>query len=493
LVQVSARGLRGGYRDGNASAFGETLNDTGAATTLGGSSGRSGGSYGGLGQAHTGQPTAVYGDEMAPAAPGAGGGSTNSAYPGGNGGGMARLNVGSIVLNGQILADGGNGSAYAGGGAGGAIHVNVAGGTVSGTGLVRARGGAGSLSSGDGGGGRIALTGFSSSTYTGGMMAAGGGSTESAAGTVFVKRSTQPAGELILDNNAVVTNAATPIRNQYDVLTVRNGAALRVANTVSATSLAVRTSGSLLIESTGKLTVTGDFTLANLGSKLTNLGELTVPTFSNTNVTVASTASTPRIVVVNRGRLVVVSDVMEIGRGVELTEDGDLRGGTRGADTIGAFTLMSGGYLNHSPRSADGLRFTVANTLDIQSGGIVDVSSRGLRGAYRDGSTVSEGERPSGSSATTAGGATGRSGASHGGAGQAVAGTSNATYGDLRDPTALGSGGASTDNRYPGGNGGGRVDLSAGTMLVNGQILADGGIGSYYGGAGSGGSIRLRL
>lgn len=56
-------------------------------------------------------------------------------------------------------------------------------------------------------------------------------------------------------------------------------------------------------------------------------------------------------------------------------------------------------------------------------------------------------ERPSGSAAITAGGATGRSGASHGGAGQASQGTSNAVYGSHTEPNALGAGGASTDNR----------------------------------------------
>src|SRR5439155_16079456 len=56
----------------------------------------------------------------------------------------------------------------------------------------------------------------------------------------------------------------------------------------------------------------------------------------------------------------------------------------------------------------------------------------------------------------------------------------------------LGSGGGSIEGSA--GDGGGRIEIEAGAMVVAGQILSDGGnaIGRY-GGGGSGGAIFLRV
>jgi len=115
-----------------------------------GSTGESGGSYGGLGgSSFQASSNPVYGDFMDPNDVGSGGGSV-SVFPAGNGGGLVRIVAQSFQLDGSIIADGGVGSG--GGGSGGGVRIDV--GTLSGTGEIRANGGS---SGAGGGGGRVAV------------------------------------------------------------------------------------------------------------------------------------------------------------------------------------------------------------------------------------------------------------------------------------------------------------------------------------------------
>ena len=76
------------------------------------------------------------------------------------------------------------------------------------------------------------------------------------------------------------------------------------------------------------------------------------------------------------------------------------------------------------------------------------------------------------------------------GADQVVTGTVAAAYGDLLDPNDPGSGGGSDGG--VGGNGGGVLLIDAGTIILNGLILADGRNGTdCCSGGGSGGSVRV--
>jgi hypothetical protein len=68
---------------------------------------------------------------------------------------VIRLNVGTLQLDGMLLANGGNGNTFAGGGSGGSIFVKTR--TLSGNGVVQANGGSGATQSGGGGGGRVAV------------------------------------------------------------------------------------------------------------------------------------------------------------------------------------------------------------------------------------------------------------------------------------------------------------------------------------------------
>jgi hypothetical protein len=137
-IDVSNRGYKIGYTKGN--------------TTQGGATGRSGGSYGGLGYGDG--TNAVYGNYKDPQYPGSGGG-TN--WPnGGSGGGLIRINAGRIKIDGSIKADGGNGGDSADpAGSGGGILINT--GILEGSGSISANGGNGYVNGGGGGGGRIAI------------------------------------------------------------------------------------------------------------------------------------------------------------------------------------------------------------------------------------------------------------------------------------------------------------------------------------------------
>ncbi len=147
-IDVSGRGY----------AAGQTLGIGWNGRTLGnqpGSGRRAGGSYGGLGSVgDTSDPaTSIYGDFRNPNELGSGGGSDDSAA--GAGGGLVRLTAGSITLEGEIRANGGNGSRYGGGGSGGGIWIQTT--AIVGSGRLNANGGSSGSQSGTGGGGRVAV------------------------------------------------------------------------------------------------------------------------------------------------------------------------------------------------------------------------------------------------------------------------------------------------------------------------------------------------
>jgi hypothetical protein len=136
-----------------------------------------GGGYGGVGGTTSGSviPGATYGSSNAPIDPGSGGGrsATTTTYlnSGGAGGGLIRLEiVETLLLEGQLRANGRYGSEtrYSGGGSGGGIYVRCK--TISGGGSLTANGGSGYDGPSDGasgGGGRIAVSSVYSNGWTG--------------------------------------------------------------------------------------------------------------------------------------------------------------------------------------------------------------------------------------------------------------------------------------------------------------------------------------
>jgi hypothetical protein len=169
--------------------------------------------------------------------------------------------------------------------------------------------------------------------------------------------------------------------------------------------------------------------------------------------------------------------------GTDTTYDGEnlvIYGNTAtidGSHSFASVAVLGGATLAHSATTADTeyrLELTITDSLLISATAKIDVSERG----YLYGRTLGN---------TTVGAATGYSGGSYGGLGTEWAGTTNRVYGDYRNPDQLGSGGAPS-----GGAGGGLLRISAGSAIIEGEILANGGGGGYYDRmGGSGGGIWL--
>jgi hypothetical protein len=177
----------------------------GEATNANGSD--AGGSHGGEG-GHTNAFTPSFGSLFDPNEPGGA-----SAGSGNNGGGIVRINAGTLALGGQIAADGSwtNNRTNFGGGAGGSIRIDA--GSITGTGTVHANGADTGWPHGGGGGGRIAIYATSNALPLANITAHGGtgGSADGAAGTIFQKNAAQSYGDLRVDNGTVVSSATTTL------------------------------------------------------------------------------------------------------------------------------------------------------------------------------------------------------------------------------------------------------------------------------------------
>jgi len=123
-----------------------------------GSTGLSGGSYGGLGYSIWGNSGFQYGNIKTPYDFGGGGSCDSSKYTylkGGNGGGRFSLTAKKLFLDGTIEANGEE-SNMGGGGAGGSIYISAD--TLEGGGMIRADGGRSlTYGTGSGGGGRVSV------------------------------------------------------------------------------------------------------------------------------------------------------------------------------------------------------------------------------------------------------------------------------------------------------------------------------------------------
>ncbi|MBS2032930.1 MAG: hypothetical protein JST54_33970 [Deltaproteobacteria bacterium] len=443
-IDVSGDGYLGGYEGSNsASAYGRTQGN--ALETAA----QAHGSYGGYGSSATSAWVATYGDLKDPNDLGSGGYGSATNCAGGAGGGLVRINAGSLVLNGQILADAeSNACGYYG--SGGGIRLDT--GTLSGSGSISALGGYYY-----GGGGRVAIyyqtnNGFNfanvvaSSQYA---TSSGGG-----AGTVFTKSATEANGELVINDQGATPTAnytkATPVPGgAYDKVTVTSGV-VEFQGDVTVADLEAQGGGE---------TFDGALSIGNSQLNLTN-STLTLnqaPTLAAgvglnlTNTTVAwpmtITTALSSLSLTSRSKLTAVQ-----------------------ATTASAYKLD--------------LNVTGAVTIDSTSS--IDVSGDGYLGGYERSNSASAFGRTQENALETVSRAHG----SYGGYGESDTSAWVATYGDLKDPNDLGSGGFGNSASCAGGAGGGLVRLVAGSLALNGQILANGepSACAYYG---SGGGIRL--
>jgi hypothetical protein len=285
-------------------------------TTTGQASGLAGGSYGGLGAFRSGVPNQTYGDYRNPNEPGAGSGNANTyASTGSAGGGLVRITAASAQVDGSILALGSGPvtdiSSGPAGGAGGGIYLKV--GALSGTGYIRADGGKngwGSQEGGAGGGGRAAVFYTSLSGFDLSHISANSGTVSyyslAAVGTVYLKQDGS-AGILRLDSqgNPYAAGAWTPLGIASDTLfeaedvvisgegvmaapqhemplrfanlTLSNKAILthQPASTAETFSLRLTVTGTLTIDASAKIDVTGKGYLAGHTLGNTSAGQST--------------------------------------------------------------------------------------------------------------------------------------------------------------------------------------------------------------------------
>ncbi|MDX1932312.1 MAG: hypothetical protein SFU56_06885 [Capsulimonadales bacterium] len=155
-------------------------------------------------------------------------------------------------------------------------------------------------------------------------------------------------------------------------------------------------------------------------------------------------------------------------------------------ETFRNVLIHSQGSLN--PPYGQVLRLNVLNDLTIYATGRISADGRGHRSSSGPGRGYDN--------ASDGGG-----GAAYGGEGTVYQGGSGQPNGNLRDPnetedgTHLGSGGGyGYGGNNPGSSGGGALRITVGgTLTVDGNISANGDRSPAHGGAGSGGSIYLRV
>jgi hypothetical protein len=291
-IDVTGRGYIGGYTLGNL--------------TNGAASGVAGGSYGGLGASQGSSiANAVYGNFRYPMEPGSGSGNAGSSIIAG--GGLAQITALAAQIDGAILANGSN-DGY-GGGSGGGIYLNV--GTLSGAGQINANGGGGASYCG-GGGGRVAIVygttnGFN--LYNNVAVDAGTGTAgrNGSEGTLYFQQNGQP-GQLVITGHGTPGSLWTPLGQTTDTVFQVDSLLLSGSNTIALTaagapisarnvsvvngatlshlpattnevfSLDLTVSGTLLVDATSSINVSG-------------CGYLPGYTFGNTTVGGASDAA----------------------------------------------------------------------------------------------------------------------------------------------------------------------------------------------------------
>ncbi|MCF7668638.1 MAG: hypothetical protein K9N48_02560, partial [Verrucomicrobia bacterium] len=164
-----------------------------------GTSGRSGGSYGGRGGNRDGVSCEVYGSYLEPFDLGSGGAGSS----GSRGGGIIKITATEVELMGEIRSNGRNGRSgeHQGGGSGGTVWIET--GVMDGTGIIRANGGGvNGYGGGGGGGGRVAVYYGSGDFDMGRIECAGGAGKEEngGPGTIYYKAETEEVGHLRFDN-----------------------------------------------------------------------------------------------------------------------------------------------------------------------------------------------------------------------------------------------------------------------------------------------------
>ena len=453
----------------------------------------------------------------------------------GSGGGVVSIFATALMLDGYIKANGLY-STYMGG-AGGSIHIETS--LFSGTGSLSANGGnngntSNAYNRGTGGGGRISLYADDLSGFTGSYSARGGNNNGVAghaggAGTIYVKNNTEQYGSLTIDNagNPAPENStrlrSVGLRTITATEDMGNGqwkiTIDEAAWTVMDQSLDQGLEGLFVdldaSDETGPLyrivdnaedwiVVTVDSNQATPDDLGVAAGYQLIGVHTLKALTVAGGAK----LYLGSDRLVLEQTdmfVLDQGSGmstgpVVLPVDVKIDGGTWSIESAansngfehiqGDLTVLNGGLIT-TPRASDipvsKVSLVVGGVVTIDSASSIDVSGRGYYSSGRDYGHV----WPDNSLASSRG--SGRSGCHAGVRYDTGTDENNCGYGRFERARFAGSaGGFYADSSYAvseTGGGGGIIEISTPSLLLNGKLLADGRKGAYN--AGAGGSIHL--
>ncbi|HSL83334.1 MAG TPA: hypothetical protein VLF66_11205, partial [Thermoanaerobaculia bacterium] len=422
----------------------------------------------------------VYDSVYVPQLPGGGGAAAGSGQPGG---GVLELDVGTLMLDGEILARGlSNDGNDRPAGAGGAVLVRAA--SVTGSGRVDASGGDGTENcqgywSGAGGGGRVALdvgslAGFDPATqvlvHGGALLNCGDDPVGYAApGTLLVKHGGSVHGDLIVDNGTEADGTPRTQGRLTHLPALGEGPVVSFetdggdAWITASAPFRARWDGAwaVLLDGSGaelgsfQVTETDEAGRARLGDAAAEVGASTYRgEYRFDSVRVANSglqASDP-----------VRTPQMELAGETEMV-----------GDVVAEAVVVQAGSVIR-PEAGDTLRFEVTGQMTVEAGARLDVSGLGFAGG-----TAPVLVSASGSDA----------GGSHGGLGRS--GQPGEVYDSVYQPSLPGGGGAGTS----GGPGGGVVDLEVGELVIDGDIRARG-VGNEAGtnedSAGAGGTVRIR-
>ncbi len=464
-----------------------------------------GGSHGGAGSEHdsTGSAGEVYDSVYEPALAGGGGALRNTTDGGqvsGAGGGVVWVTAGSAVIDGEVLARGETRGSYQSGGAGGSVLLRVSG-SLSGVGRIDASGGdswtnTGYGIEGSGGGGRVALyvgslAGFDPGTQ---VQVQGGRSyygyttyVYGAPGTVLAfTGGVSTYGDLIVDAGAE-TDGTERVGPATELPELGSGAVagFEIAGADAwvsgASALAPRWTGAWMALEDGSGSDLGTFQVAAVDETgralLEGAGSVGSPSSYRGEYRFDG-------VTLSHGAGLVASDRLQ-------AESVRAEGGSRlpaALDVTGDVTVVSGASV--SVAQGDTLRLDVGGTLTVEAGASLDVSVQGHRGAY---SGHPDGQAPEWVTPSVP-----DAGGSHGGAGSEHDSTGSAgeVYDSVYEPALAGGGGAlrnTTDGGQVSGAGGGVVWVTAGSAVVDGEVLARGETRGSYQSGGAGGSVLLRV
>ena len=407
---------------------------------------RGGGGHGGYGGFHLGNTGNAYGSAASPSQSGSSGGNGSGSAGigpfGGRGGGLAQMTVGgTLLLNGNISANGRDGEFNSGGGSGGGLRVQTA--TLAGSGSITATGGSGNGTAGGGGGGRIAIY-YTTNLFTGTISACGGNGGEAGgAGTIYIRDNFRLVSSLLLDNCGL-TGASTPFSAVIGLATnifVSDGAVAEARGTIPLFSNLVATSG-------GKMTMHS----ANTDLFLGLLGNLTV-------------AEDSAIVVDGKGFALTNGP----GAGESLANQG-AGGGHGGAGGASASEAIGGRTYGSPTRPVDrgsgggmGSGFPASGS---EGGGILRLAVAGTMAI--DG-------------VITANGATGVQDDAGGGAGGSIW----ITAGKLTGQGIIEAAGGDGELYGGGGGGGGRIAVYSPMNTFTGLVSVAGGNGAFVGETGT--------